>query len=165
MGERGKASSLFDDRANNLETYETDPGSSTRPKPLVAITEHQPVSDSDLPAQDPNYLDQTRRIAELEAKLTTAERQVEEHKLAKESADRRWDSQHGQLRAAERDARELRRVNPNIADYMRARNEADRKLKSRDGMLSKAQEKIAGLESELRAEEGRTARLEASLGS
>lgn len=144
-----------------LGADESAPESSTRPKPPAATNGHQPVNSSKSSVQDPKTLEQTRRIAELAAKLATAERQVEEYRRAKDSADRRWDSQYGQLKAAERDARELRRANPKVADYMRARNEAGHKIKSQCGELKRARVKIADLEGELRVEKGRNARLEA----
>ena len=46
---------------------------------------------------------------------------------------------------------------------MKARNEAEHKMKAQDGRLKQAKERIAQLERELRAERDRTARLEASL--
>lgn len=67
------------------------------------------------------------------------------------------------MQAAERCAYELRRANPNISDYIKARDEAEHKVKSHYGQLIKAKEKIVLLENELKAEKGRSARLEASL--
>ena len=140
-----------------------EPESSTRPKPSAATNGHQSANSSEFSVQDLKNLEQTRRIADLVAKLATAERQVEEYKRAKDAAKRRWKSQHGQLKAAEGEVHELRRANPNVADYMRARNEAGHKIKSRCGELKRAKVKIVDLEGELRVEKGRTARLEALL--
>lgn len=137
--------------------------SSTEPKPSAATNGHQPVSEGESSAQDPHTLEQTRRIAKLEASLATAERQVAESQRAKSQADRRWDSQLGQLRAAERDARDLRGANSDVARHMKARNEAEHKMNSQRGELERAKDKIAWLERELRAANGRIARLEAPL--
>lgn len=72
-------------------------------------------------------------------------------------------SRYGQLQAAERAARELKRANPRVADAMRAGNEAEPKLKSQYGELKRAKVTIAKWENELGAEKCRTARLEVSL--
>lgn len=101
------------------------PESSTGPKPSAKTSGQQPVNSSESSVQDPISLEQTRCIAGLAAKLATAERQIAEHKLAKDFADRRWSSQHGQLQAAERNARELRRANPKVAHYMKVINDAN----------------------------------------
>lgn len=142
---------------------ESEPQSSTGSKPSAVANGHRPVNSSESSVQDPKILDQTRRIAVLAARLTTAERQVAEHKRAKDSADRRWSSQHGQLQVAERDARELRRANPNIAHYMKLNKDAEHKLKSQYSELKRAKEKIAELERDLKAEKGKTTLLEAPL--
>ena len=154
---------LLNDHTEGLGADGAEPESSTRPKPSAATNGHQSANSSEFSVQDLKNLEQTRRIADLAAKLATAERQVEEYKLAKDAVDRRWKSQHHQLKAVEREVRELRRANPNVADYMRARNEAGHKLKSRCGELcgelKRAKVKIVDLEGELRVEKGRTARL------
>ena len=162
-GECMKASHLFVHHAESSGADKREPEPSTMPKLLAATNGRQPVKSSESSVQDLKMTEQTRRIADLAARLATAEQQIEEHKRAKASADREWNSQHRQLKAAERDARELRRANPNVADYMRATNEAEHKMKSQYGELKKAKERIADLESELGAEKGRTIRLEASL--
>lgn len=163
MGECKKASFLNIRRADSLGADKSEPAPSPIPKPLGVTNGHEPVNSPEPSVQDPKIFEQTRRIAALETKLATVERQVEEYKRAKDSADKRWSSQHGQLRAAERDARKLRRANPKVAHYMSARNEAEHKMKSQGGELRKAKERIGELERKLRAEKDRTAKLEASL--
>lgn len=54
-------------------------------------------------------------------------------------------------------------ANTKVAGYMKAMNEAEHQKKSQCGELIKTKEKIVKLERELRAEKGRTARLEVSL--
>ncbi|KAF6221864.1 hypothetical protein HO133_001832 [Letharia lupina] len=141
----------------------SEPESSTGPKSSAVTNGHQPVNNTESPVRDPKILELTRRNTELTADLATAERQVAEHSRAKESADRRWSSQHGQLQAAERDARELRKARPDLAYHMKARKDAEQQLKSQHSELKKAKGKAAELERELRTEKGRVARLEASL--
>lgn len=149
--------------ADSPGAVETEPQFSTGSKPSAVANGHRPVNSSELSVQDAKILNQTRRIAELAAKLTTAERLVAEHKRAKDSADRRWSSQNGQLQVAERDARELRRADPNVAHYMKLNKDAEHKLECQYGELKRAKEKIAELERDLKAEKGKTSLIEAPL--
>ena len=163
IGERMKASHFLDGPTDSPGGNDSKLGSSARYMPLAPTNGHQPVNSSGPAVQDPSTVEQTTLIAELEAKLAFAEQQVAKFKREKDLADHRVRSQYGQLQAAERDARELKRVNPRVADAMRARNEAEHKLKSQYGELKRAKVTIAKLERELGEEKCRTARLEVSL--
>ena len=57
----------------------------------------------------------------------------------------------------------MRKARPDLAYHMKARKDAEQKLKSQHSELRKARWKAADLEHELRTEKGRAARLEASL--
>ena len=97
------------------------------------------------------------------AKLAAAQEQNAELKQAKRRADLRWDSQHGQLKAAERSARELRKANTNAAHNEKVRNDAEHKIRSLSGGLKKAKDRMADLEGELRAAKRKIASLETAL--
>ncbi|CAD6579079.1 MAG: hypothetical protein ASARMPRED_008948 [Alectoria sarmentosa] len=166
QGSKKKKTASFADTEGSgiqIRADESEPQFYTGSKPSAVANGHRPVNSSESFVQDPKILDQTRRIAVLAARLTTAERQVAEHKRAKDSADRRWSSQHGQLQVAERDARELRRANSNVAHYMKLNKDAEHELKSQYGELERVKEKIVELESDLKAEKGKTTLLEAPL--
>lgn len=126
---------------------------------------HGTLDNSELQVQEAKIIEQTKRNADLEGTLAAAERQISEYKQKYDLAEHKWRSQRGSLLAAQRDANELKRANPGIAHYMRARNEAEQRMKTKDGELRKVKEKLVELECELRAEKRRTAQLEASLAT
>ena len=163
IGERMKRCHFLDDPTDIPGSNDSELGSSARYMPLAPTNGHQSVNSSGPAVQNPSIVEQTTLIADLEAKLAFAEQQVAKFKREKDLADHRVRSQYGQVRAAERDARELRRANPRVADAMRARNEAEHKLKSQYGELKRAKGTIAKLERELGAKKCKTARLKISL--
>ena len=137
------------------------PQSSTDAEPPTATHHHQPVTKPDSLVQDAKILELNGRIANLAAKLATAEQQVAEYEKAKQ----KWKSQRGQLLAAEQQIRELRQVKPNLArhldakyDALKAKDKAERRVKkNQSGLLRLAEQKAAKLEYEAR--ERKVARL------
>ena len=152
------------------------------PTPFAPKTCRQPVLTPQQPSIQLSQAaaEQTKPSnAELRAKLATAEQQIAQLKLQNEKAEHRYRSQHGQLLSAERDAGEFRKVNPSIAHYNRAKNEATQRLRIANHQLKEANdklglanhqlreanEKIAELERMLGAEKYKTVRLEESLAA
>ncbi len=74
-----KASDLFNHHAESSAADKSEPESSTMPKPSGAKNGQQPVKSSESSVQNLQNLEQTRRIADLAAKLVTAEQRVEDY--------------------------------------------------------------------------------------
>ena len=144
---------------------DSEPGSSARPTSLVVRNGHGTLDNSELRIQEAKIIEQARCNAELEEKLAAAERQTTEYKRKYILEEHKWRSQQGSLLAAQRDADELKRANPGIAHYMRARKEAEQRMKTQGAELRKVREKLVELEYELRAETRRTTQLEASIAT